>query len=42
MGFRDGYRFPDGAGRRECVIALGNAVPPPVARDVVQAVKEAA
>lgn len=42
MGFADDYRFPEGAGRRDCVLALGNAVPPPVARDVVRAAMEAA
>ena len=42
MGFPDSYRFPVGAGRRDCVLALGNAVPPPVARDVVLATLEAA
>jgi DNA (cytosine-5)-methyltransferase 1 len=42
MGFPADYRFPDGAGRRDRVLALGNAVPPPVARDVVAATMEAA
>ncbi len=42
MGFPEGYRFPDGAGRRDRVLALGNAVPPPVARDVVAATVRAA
>jgi len=42
MGFPEGYRFPDGAGRRDRVLALGNAVPPPVARAVVAATVEAA
>lgn len=42
MGFPDSYRFPEGAGRRNCILALGNAVPPPVGRDVVAATLEAA
>lgn len=35
MGFRDDYRLPDK--QREAVHMLGNAVPPPVARDVIAA-----
>lgn len=42
MGFPDDYRFPEGAGRRDRVLALGNAVPPPVARAVVAATMDAA
>jgi DNA (cytosine-5)-methyltransferase 1 len=42
MGFPADYRWPEGAGRRDAVVALGNAVCPPVARDVVRAAIEAA
>lgn len=42
MGFPRNYRFPPGAKRGDCVRALGNAVPPPVAADVIDAVLDAA
>lgn len=42
MGFPDTYRWPERAGRRDQIRGLGNAVPPPLARDVIAAVKEAA
>lgn len=41
MGFADSYRLPD-APRADVVRGLGGAVCPPVARDVVRAVAEAA
>lgn len=41
QGFRDDYWLPD-VRRDELVRGLGNAVPPPMARDVVAAVAEAA
>ncbi|HEY5657917.1 MAG TPA: DNA cytosine methyltransferase [Myxococcota bacterium] len=41
MGFEDSYRWPEHATRRDCIKGLGNAVAPPVARDVVAAVMEA-
>ncbi len=41
MGFRDDYHWPATATRGDTITGLGNAVPPPVARDVVQAVMEA-
>jgi DNA (cytosine-5)-methyltransferase 1 len=40
MGFPDDYMLP--AGVTEATFMLGNAVCPPVARDVIQAIKEAA
>lgn len=40
MSFPDGYQLP--AAHRECVHMLGNAVPPPMARDVTLALKAAA
>jgi DNA (cytosine-5)-methyltransferase 1 len=40
MGFPVGYRLP--AGVTEATFMLGNAVCPPVARDVIQAIREAA
>lgn len=40
MGFPDGYLLP--ATHKEAVHLLGNAVCPPVARDLIQAIKEAA
>lgn len=40
MGFPDTYALP--AGVTEATFMLGNAVCPPVARDVIQAIKEAA
>lgn len=42
MGFPDSYAWPEGLARHEMVQGLGNAVPPPVARDVVLAACEAA
>lgn len=42
QGFNDAYRWPDGLSRADTLKGLGNAVPPPVARDVVMAVAEAA
>jgi DNA (cytosine-5)-methyltransferase 1 len=38
MGFPDSYRWPDRAGRGECIRGLGNAVCPPVATALVQRV----
>jgi DNA (cytosine-5)-methyltransferase 1 len=38
MGFPDDYRWPEGVSRRDCITGLGNAVPPPVAADVVRSV----
>jgi len=40
MGFRADYRLPDKA--RDAVVMLGNAVCPPVARDVIAALRVAA
>ncbi len=42
MGFADSYAWPAGTPRADVVRGLGNAVCPPVARDVVRAVMEAA
>lgn len=42
MGFPDHYRWPASAGRRDQIRGLGNAVPPPLARDVIGAVMRAA
>ena len=42
MGFPDSYRWPDGLARNVVTRGLGNAVCPPVGRDVVAAVMEAA
>jgi DNA (cytosine-5)-methyltransferase 1 len=42
MGFPDSYTWPDGLSRSDVVKGLGNAVCPPVARDVVRAVMEVA
>jgi site-specific DNA-cytosine methylase len=41
MGFRDSYELPTGT-RADVVKAIGNAVCPPKARDVVSALAEAA
>lgn len=41
MGFPDDYAWPSEATRRDTIKGLGNAVAPPVARDIVQAVMEA-
>lgn len=41
MGFPDSYRWPSEAGRRECITGLGNAVPPPLAADIVATVLDA-
>lgn len=40
MGFPDGYRLP--ANEAEAWHLLGNAVPPPMARDVIRAIRRAA
>jgi DNA (cytosine-5)-methyltransferase 1 len=40
MGFPDGYKLPEQ--HRAAVHMLGNAVPPPMARDVIAALREAA
>lgn len=40
MAFPDGYKLP--SAHREAVHMLGNAVPPPMARDVIQALRAAA
>lgn len=42
MGFDDSYTWPDGLSRVDVIGGLGNAVCPPVARDIVRAVAEAA
>ncbi len=42
MGFPDSYRWPREASRCDQIKGLGNAVCPPVARDIVRAVMEAA
>lgn len=42
MGFPDAYRWPDGASRRDAITGLGNAVCPPVAKALIERVKEAA
>ena len=42
MGFPDSYAWPDDIGRTRAIQGLGNAVPPPMARDVVAALAEAA
>lgn len=42
MGFPESYTWPDGLARADVVRGLGNAVCPPVARDVVRAVADAA
>lgn len=42
MGFPDSYSWPGSASRTDAIKGLGNAVAPPVARDVVGAVMEAA
>lgn len=36
MGFPDSYRWPDGSSRRDQITGLGNAVCPPVARQIVE------
>jgi len=41
MGFPDAYEWPDYATRTDCIVGLGNAVPPPVARDLITQVAEA-
>lgn len=38
MGFPDTYRWPAHAGRREAIVGLGNAVPPDMARRVIERV----
>ena len=40
MGFPAGYQLP--ARHKDALHMLGNAVVPPVARDVIEAIKEAA
>lgn len=42
MAFGDHYTWPAHVGRVDCVRGLGNAVPPPQARDHVKQIKEAA
>lgn len=42
MGFPEGYAWPERATRRECQRGLGNAVCPPVGRELVRRVAEAA
>jgi DNA (cytosine-5)-methyltransferase 1 len=42
MGFADSYAWPEKLSRADVVRGLGNAVCPPVARDLVRAVAEAA
>lgn len=42
MGFPESYTWPENVSRSDAVKGLGNAVCPPVARDVVAAVMEAA
>jgi DNA (cytosine-5)-methyltransferase 1 len=42
MGFPDSYRWPDGIARADVAKLLGNAVCPPVARDLVTRLMEAA
>lgn len=42
MGFPDHYGWPSTATRRQVITGLGNAVPPPMARVVIQQVLEAA
>jgi site-specific DNA-cytosine methylase len=42
MGFPEDYAWPATLGRDVVVRGLGNAVPPPLAREVVSAVLEAA
>jgi DNA (cytosine-5)-methyltransferase 1 len=40
MGFPDEYAWPEGVTRRDCIVGLGNAVCPPVARDIIAQVAE--
>ena len=42
QGFGDHYGWPDGTPRAEVVKGIGNAMPPPMARDLVKLVAEAA
>jgi DNA (cytosine-5)-methyltransferase 1 len=42
MSFPDSYRWPSGASRRDCIIGLGNAVPPVAARELLERVRAAA
>lgn len=37
MGFRDSYRWPEGAKAKDVAKLAGNAVPPPMARELVKA-----
>lgn len=41
MGLPDSYVWPAGSSRRDTIKGLGNAVPPPVARDLVRSVARA-
>ena len=36
MGFPPDYGWPDGATRKDIIKGLGNAVPPPVARTLIE------
>jgi DNA (cytosine-5)-methyltransferase 1 len=42
MGFPDSYQLPEGACRRDLIKGLGNAVCPPVARDIITKIQAAA
>lgn len=42
QGFPDDYGWPDGASRRDIIKGVGNAVPPPKAARLIEAVMEAA
>jgi DNA (cytosine-5)-methyltransferase 1 len=41
QGFPDSYGWPEGANKREIIKGVGNAVPPPLARALIQRVAEA-
>ncbi len=42
MSFPDTYAWPSGASRRDCIVGLGNAVPPIAAKALIARVAEAA
>lgn len=42
QGFPDGYGWPAHASRCDIIRGIGNAAPPPLTRDIIHAVKEAA